>query len=433
MNIQNIVHDGLCHSCGACIAICPTQAVTMTRSPMGLLVPAVSTDACNNCGLCAKVCPGRTIQGRWQGRNQPFTGQIAEAWLVQAKDGSVCQQGQSGGGVSSLLAGLLDSGEISGALLSGPSEGNTLEAKPFWATTPRDVMRAAGSKYCPVPLLGAWQARPKGPVAVVGLACHLHALWNLGQCCPEQTSSVSLRIGLFCDRTMSFLAQDLMLGQLGLRRCDTAKLEYRSKRRHGWPGEVCATDLDSQEHWGPAQVRILCKDLCTPLRCRLCFDKTNVMADLSVCDGHGLGALAPDHTVAVVRTPRGQQVLQQAAEAGRILRQAIDPEDVFRGQHTEQREAEWKAYCRARALRGESAPDVGIPTETPPDPKLLASALKCLAAHHRDQHSWTRTQDALAALRRRLAILRCRKALRKTLGFPFRGIRGILLRIRKGV
>ncbi|MBN1440500.1 MAG: 4Fe-4S binding protein [Anaerolineales bacterium] len=45
------VDYGLCCSCGACVAVCPTEALFL--NDMHLEVGEV----CTGCGLCTKVCP----------------------------------------------------------------------------------------------------------------------------------------------------------------------------------------------------------------------------------------------------------------------------------------------------------------------------------------------------------------------------------------
>ncbi len=45
-----------CCGCGACLNICPKQAITMNEDEYGFLYPIIDEDKCVRCGLCKKVC-----------------------------------------------------------------------------------------------------------------------------------------------------------------------------------------------------------------------------------------------------------------------------------------------------------------------------------------------------------------------------------------
>lgn len=47
-------NDERCSSCGACVSICPTDALSVDRSTMEVLF---TDDLCVACELCVKVCP----------------------------------------------------------------------------------------------------------------------------------------------------------------------------------------------------------------------------------------------------------------------------------------------------------------------------------------------------------------------------------------
>ncbi len=51
-----IIDRGKCDLCGECIAICPTNAITITDSTI-----TISPVACINCGACVPVCPKEAI------------------------------------------------------------------------------------------------------------------------------------------------------------------------------------------------------------------------------------------------------------------------------------------------------------------------------------------------------------------------------------
>jgi L-aspartate semialdehyde sulfurtransferase ferredoxin len=45
----------LCHSCGACVAVCPADALFLNDTRLEV------KDACTGCERCAKICPVRAL------------------------------------------------------------------------------------------------------------------------------------------------------------------------------------------------------------------------------------------------------------------------------------------------------------------------------------------------------------------------------------
>lgn len=55
MNI--IIEKERCSGCGACMASCPKEAISMLRDSEGFDFPHIDQTLCIDCGLCQKVCP----------------------------------------------------------------------------------------------------------------------------------------------------------------------------------------------------------------------------------------------------------------------------------------------------------------------------------------------------------------------------------------
>ncbi len=50
------VDEGACELCGACQAVCPTEAISF-----GDTAVKVSAEACCGCGACVEACPNDAI------------------------------------------------------------------------------------------------------------------------------------------------------------------------------------------------------------------------------------------------------------------------------------------------------------------------------------------------------------------------------------
>jgi L-aspartate semialdehyde sulfurtransferase ferredoxin len=52
-------NDAKCTHCGACLAVCPTEALTVDRDSMEV---SFDYDECAACELCIKACPPRAME-----------------------------------------------------------------------------------------------------------------------------------------------------------------------------------------------------------------------------------------------------------------------------------------------------------------------------------------------------------------------------------
>ena len=51
------IDDTECILCGACQAVCPTEAITMGETAF-----TVNAELCRGCGACVKVCPTEAVK-----------------------------------------------------------------------------------------------------------------------------------------------------------------------------------------------------------------------------------------------------------------------------------------------------------------------------------------------------------------------------------
>ena len=54
--VNNPFVDGCC-GCGACLNICPKDAISLREDTEGFACPSVDTEKCIDCSLCVKTCP----------------------------------------------------------------------------------------------------------------------------------------------------------------------------------------------------------------------------------------------------------------------------------------------------------------------------------------------------------------------------------------
>lgn len=98
--MNNISQFDRCSGCGACTAVCSTNAIQMTDSGL-FYFPQVDEAKCINCGACVQVCPVNTPKEK---------SRIRSAWAGVHKNQGVVKRSSSGGVFSALAQVILGNG-----------------------------------------------------------------------------------------------------------------------------------------------------------------------------------------------------------------------------------------------------------------------------------------------------------------------------------
>jgi coenzyme F420 hydrogenase subunit beta len=290
--------------------------------------------------LCANVCPGEIVDlqsSNWlastKNLEDELIGHSINCYIGHSTDEKLCSASASGGLATELASFAIDTNLVEGVVVTKMNEKSPLQAKVFLARTREELVAASKSKYCPVPLGTSvdYLLRQDGKFAVVGLPCHIHGIRKAEDLISRLKSKIVLHIGLFCGHTVSFSGTEFLLQKLGVEKGGVAKLSYRGD---GWPG-----GMTIELHSG-RKVRIgldywrlfFSPNFFTPIRCILCSDFANELADLSLGDAwlpellkHNLG-----ESIVVTRTSNGEQLLREAAANKRIQVRKINPGIVIR-------------------------------------------------------------------------------------------------------
>jgi len=110
----------------------------------------------------------------------------------------------------------------------------------------------------------------------------------------------------------------------------------------------------------PARERVACKDFFTPRRCRLCFDKMNILADITCGDPYGISRDVKGRSVMLTRTSAGQGAVQSAIDAGVFASRNISARDFMNGQQIGSKRWDYAVYVRLWNSRGLIAPGVSV-------------------------------------------------------------------------
>ncbi len=315
-----------CTQCGVCVSICPIGVLAVDDEGVHL------QGECIRCGLCYRFCPGRqldldSLSRKYLGTapHDALVGRYRGLYVAQANSEEIRQQAASGGVVTALLLYLLGEKRIKGAV------GVTMNGDRPWKCqgavlrSPEDVVSAAQSKYSLVSLGALLRSarRGVGPLALVGLPCHVHGLRRL-QRIGSYRESFPLVIGLFCGFNLQPAATRHLVQKVGFETRQVTQLEYRGGP---WPGGLVVETTEGQRRLVPKDSYGYVNLMYTPRRCLVCPDLTNELADLSVGD-MWLREYAGGWSTVICRSTRGEELLDEAVQAGVLSRHEITREQL---------------------------------------------------------------------------------------------------------
>ena len=308
-----------CASCGACVAVCPADAIYFELGEDS--THPLNSGYCKDvndgvpCGACYEVCP----------RNEKPSSEILGEYLdiVSAKADMAVPGKQSGGAVTAILTNALEEGMID-AVVTVVEDPWTLRPSSAVITSEDVLVHQAGSRYnWWVPLVAslkeAVMTRKFTNIAVVGVPCVTQAMKQMRKSELDLLrpfrKNIRLVVGLFCTETFDYekLVQDKLISERQIDPLDIIHFDVKGKL------EITLKD--------GSMTIISLKDVedCVRPGCHICTDLTALDADISA------GSIGSDkgYTTLVIRNPVGKQFVSSAVDNGKLsLKDDIDLELV---------------------------------------------------------------------------------------------------------
>lgn len=343
--LARIIDGGLCHRCGSCVGICPTDVLAVDREEY----PVVKNlSACTDCDLCVRVCPGdelnvKEIAEQLYGEVpdiHDMHGHFEQAYLCHANDAEVRENSTSGGAVTGLLLSLIERKIIDGAIVITSDETELWKGVPTVARTREQLVASMKSKYAISPTNSVFSEVRKieGRYALVGLPCQIHGYHKAAALDRRIRDRIVLTIGLFCHAAVEHDPMNYVWDKLGDEKKDAVRFISRVGKHPGTPhllkkdGSLTPVYFPKAKGYRPSSMEILniFYRLYTPKRCLTCYDSTSEFADIAVGDPwftppEGVN-FYDGYSFVLARTHRGQQALQDASAAGHLGLREISPE-----------------------------------------------------------------------------------------------------------
>jgi coenzyme F420 hydrogenase subunit beta len=364
----------LCTRCGTCAGICPVTAITLD----GQYYPQLDREKCTECGLCGELCPGDQVHFERLSQQtfscadeQSFDGHILHTYIGHAVDREIHELGTGGGIVTALFADMLDSGAIDGCVVTRMRADKPWLGEPFIARSREELMTSQGSRYTVIPLnsiLNQIRNTP-GKYGIAALPCHMHGLRSAIATNPIYAQRIVALLGVFCGGALEPVVVPELLRTKGIKTSEISSFEFRGGE---WPGQMRAIFPDKQpkavhySNYKDGAYNYLI-GIYMPRRCQICYDGSNLFADISVGDSwtrseDGKYKYKSQSRI-MVRTTRGEDIIAAALERNALLLKDVTTDASYRTHQMRTRRKGLNAPLRLKrwADKGIAVPEYDRP------------------------------------------------------------------------
>jgi coenzyme F420-reducing hydrogenase beta subunit len=292
-----------CCQCGACLASCPSCALTRTWRDNGLFMVHCNVDKCTKCQECVRVCPSiilpdlKLTEDDWKA--------VRQVYLGHAIKESIRYNASSGGIARTIIRNTLEKGACRWVY-------TVLESDKYpWAmggyiTRESFKARISNSMYRPLPVCENLRKLTSGKLLVVGTHCQLLAVEAF-----YRSSEVELvKICILCKQQKTLDFSRFMAKRLRVPDYRNTRIQYRGD---GWPGEI--TMAKKKMPYEEAAALPFGKGLWRVPGCRFCTHPLGARADLTLADPWKITSDEKSGmTLILVRTEEGEKLLDLCRE-----------------------------------------------------------------------------------------------------------------------
>ena len=317
--VKDVVRNGLCTFCGACIALCDKITV-------GDEVAEVEECAVD-CPSCIPTCPRSVLlksELEWktfgETRNDETLGHFLESYTAKANDSKVLDVCQDGGVTTAFLKYLLENDVVDGVI---SVKSSNWKPEGYLARSFDELIEGAGTKYTScaslIDLAKAVTEEKLERLAFIGTPCQIQGIRSIQKTADYRIlgDKVKVIVGLFCmESYFNSLLDEAIEGKLGLKLDDIAKIDIKGKYMNIYtkgneePQKVPLTEV--KEHTRDA--------------CHVCLDFASELADVSI----GSVGSPNGYCTVLTRTRLGEELYKDAVGKGEIESKALEDLEVVR-------------------------------------------------------------------------------------------------------
>lgn len=310
MNVWNCTaRNNICLGCGICEIMCTTKCIAFDVEQRMIF----DKKKCVNCGLCIKYCPSISSNrnDKEELLHERMRGTYINSYVGRIKDLVLLRKTVSGGVVTKTILELLKKGTYEFAVgVDSVTFNEQVKMKVYDLSTYSDLIPRSVyvmPTYKDIIQYINDNSEKKG--IIVGSGCVIKTLRNYIRESIKLSEDNYLLIGLFCDATLNHNICNY-LRRIGGEDKSYTKLEFRSKIKSGWPGNLLLKTDNGKEVSIPREERYKVVSLFKNRRCMLCLDHMNTQADISIGDNYtGEHSDLLGSNSIVIRTTKGMDAL----------------------------------------------------------------------------------------------------------------------------
>jgi hypothetical protein len=239
INMKNIEEfDGACAGCGACVLVCPVNAIKYSLSDDGFYKASIDIDKCINCGKCTKVC----VKNCEKDTNSFSKGKLYSARSKDEKKVLKCTSGAIAYEIS--LYGIKNGYNVVGVEYDNKSN----IARTVISRNYEDLERLKGSKYlqsksdeCFKEVIKECKESKEKKYIIFGTPCQIYGMKKAIQ--QEKITNEFIYVDLFCHGVPSYLVWDKYLNYIKKKKINGKKIKdviFRDKKNgwHNWTMKI---------------------------------------------------------------------------------------------------------------------------------------------------------------------------------------------------
>lgn len=337
MNIETVIKKGLCLGCGVCSQDPNIQKLKFVEK-YGLELPVIRN---KDHGLADLICPGVGYDINRISKNIYNCdyhclelGHYNSLYAAHSNDSRILKNASSGGVVTELLLHLLKEQLVKYVgvtkFIYTPKG---LSTQTLLTNKMSDLIKAQGSKYCPVNIDNFLKQVKETDctVAFVGTPCQVAGIRKLQEIEPIFKKRIKFTISNFCG---GFKNYNQILKLAKRHNIDYNSLSFFRFRGGGQPGSLLMTDLKGAKFEASYPRYVGYTGFSKLLRCHLCVDATGELADIC-CGDAWLDKYENDkypRSIILTRTSLGDKLIKQMEFNKRLNIESLTEEEVITSQ-----------------------------------------------------------------------------------------------------
>jgi coenzyme F420 hydrogenase subunit beta len=293
--------------------------------------------------LANRICPARgyavnTLSRELfglQGTKDDELGLIDIAIAAHSTDQSILENASSGGVITTLLLYLLEKklvDKVSVTQLVCDYSG--VHTKTNLTSDRKEILKAQGSKYCPVDLSGLLKELTlfDGKVAIMATPCAIAGIRNIQKCVPGFIKSqIVLCVANFCGGFKSFRNIERLAA---IHNVDYHALKDFRFRGGGQPGSLRFVTNDGKSVGTPYPKYVGLTGYSKMLRCHFCVDATGELAEIA-CGDAWIPRFEKDRnpwSMVICRTESASKLIRKMCSDGVLVSEHVSKDEIKRSQ-----------------------------------------------------------------------------------------------------